>query len=159
MCPCTNVPVYDNGYLFAASHGKNHASDGYYYGQKWQCVEFVKRFYSEALGHRMPDGWGHAKDYYDPAIAHRALNPRRGMIQFVNGGDEPPAVDDLLVFRGAGYGHVAVISSVTADRVEVIQQNIFGRPRQIFELQRAGGCFRIVEPNAPAGWLRVPARL
>jgi hypothetical protein len=49
------VPVYDNGLLFFRSYGKNYAPDGYYFGQKWQCVEFVKRFYFEAKHHKLPD--------------------------------------------------------------------------------------------------------
>jgi len=32
------VPVYDNGLLFFWSYGRHYAPDGYYYGQKWQCV-------------------------------------------------------------------------------------------------------------------------
>lgn len=34
------VSVYDNGLLFYRSYGKHYAPDGYYFGQKWQCVEF-----------------------------------------------------------------------------------------------------------------------
>jgi hypothetical protein len=105
----------------------------------------------------MPDVMGHAKDYFDPAIAHRGRNPRRGMVQFVNGGDEPPAPDDLLVFRDTTYGHVAIVMSVTADTVEVIQQNIIGHPRQEFTLKHAGTSFQIISPRSPAGWLRLPA--
>src|SRR5258708_40197260 len=52
------VGVYDNGVLFWKAYGKHYSEDGYYYGQKWQCVEFVKRFYFEAKQHRMPDVFG-----------------------------------------------------------------------------------------------------
>lgn len=37
---------------------------GYYYGYKWQCVEYIKRFYYEAKGHKMPDSYGNAKDFW-----------------------------------------------------------------------------------------------
>ena len=33
------VSVYENGSSVTTSHGKHYATDGYYYGQKWQCVE------------------------------------------------------------------------------------------------------------------------
>lgn len=150
-----NVPVYGNGLFYFRSYGRHYASDGYYFGQKWQCVEFIKRFYFEAFGHRMPDVMGHAKDFFDPAIPHRGLNARRDMIQFVNGGDEPPAPDDLLVFRDTRFGHVAIVSAVNGDQVEVIQQNILGRTRQAFALSRENGAYSVTAPRSPAGWLRI----
>ena len=45
-----DVPVYYNGLIFYKSYGKNYSKDGYYYGRKWQCVEYVKRFYYEKMG-------------------------------------------------------------------------------------------------------------
>src|SRR5688572_10701975 len=62
-----NVPVHDNGLVFFRSYGKHYSADGYYFGQKWQCVEYIKRFYFEAKGHRMPDVMGHAKSFFDQA--------------------------------------------------------------------------------------------
>lgn len=152
------VAVRHNGMLYFRSHGRSHAADGRYLGQKWQCVEYVKRFYEEAHHHRMPDGTGHAKDFFDPAVPHGAPNRRRGMLQFTNGEDAAPRVDDLLVFRTGTYGHVAVISAVEADEVEVIQQNIYGRPRQRFPLGKDDGGRKYTiggGDHAPAGWLRL----
>lgn len=34
---------------------RNITTDGYNLGLKYQCVEFVKRYYYEYLGHKMPD--------------------------------------------------------------------------------------------------------
>ena len=67
------VPVYDNGLLYFRNHGKNYSKDGYYFGQKWQCVEFVKRFYYQAKNHRMPDVMGHAKSFFDFSPCARRL--------------------------------------------------------------------------------------
>lgn len=150
-----NIQVYDNGLLYFRAYGRHFSSDGYYYGQKWQCVEFIKRFYFDSIGHRMPDVMGHAKDFFDPLLSHRGYNAQRDMVQFLNGGDEPPAPDDLLVFRDTEYGHVAIVVSVDADRVHVIQQNIIGRPRQTFTLRRMNGAYSIISSRSPAGWLRV----
>lgn len=50
-----NVNVCYNGYFYTKSYGKHFSDDGYYYGRSWQCVEFIKRFYYEAKGHKMPD--------------------------------------------------------------------------------------------------------
>ncbi len=151
------VAVFDNGPLIARSHGRHYAEDGYYFGQKWQCVEFVKRYFYLAHQHRMPDVWGHAKDFFAPDIAHGQVNSQRGLLQFRNGGDVPPRPGDLVVFTNGFYGHVAIITAVRADEVEVIQQNIFGRPRDAHLLVSANGRHLMGESYRPAGWLRVPA--
>lgn len=147
--------VHENGNIFYRSHGKNFAEDGYYYGQKWQCTEFVKRFYHVAKAHKMPDVWGHAKDYFDPAVPHGEMNVRRNMLQFRNGGNEAPRPDDLLVFTGTKYGHVAIVSDIKEDKVVIVQQNIFGRPKDIYRLKVTDGNYFIDHPRIPAGWLRV----
>jgi hypothetical protein len=148
------VPVYDNGLLFFQSHGKNYGADGYYYGQKWQCVEFIKRFYHDAKGHRMPDVMGHAKTFFDENVPDGALNARRGLLQFQNGSSEKPRPDDLLVFADTKYGHVGIVTQVGDDYIEIIQQNILGRTRQRLTLVAGNGHFTVTEPRRPAGWLR-----
>lgn len=150
------IPVYSNGDNYTLSYGKHHSANGYYYGQKWQCVEFVKRFYHDAYNHQMPSAWGHAMGYYDPTVLHGKLNKQRGMFQFKNGGATSPQPDDLLVFDFAPYGHVSVISAVRENEIEVVQQNIAGKPRQIYSLDKKDGLFTIISKNKPIGWLRLP---
>lgn len=152
------VAVYSNGLIYSRSHGKHYGGDGYYYGQKWQCVEFVKRFFHRAHHHEMPDVWGHAKDFFDESIAQGRLNPARGLLQFRNGGDVYPKTGDLVVFTNGGFGHVAIISRVTTNEVEVIQQNVLGHPRQKFPLTWTPASFQIGDSYQPAGWLRVPKK-
>lgn len=49
--------------------------DGYNVGLRYQCVEFVKRYYSlEHYAHRMPNSYGHAKDLFDPRVEDGAMN-------------------------------------------------------------------------------------
>lgn len=146
------VLVYYNGFNIAQSHGKHYHTNGYYFGHKWQCVEFVKRYYYVRLNHSMPDGWGHAKDFFDTTLAHGAFNTRRGLYQYVNGWKEDPKPDDLLVFNDGKYGHVAIITEVGEDYVEIIQQNVFLKSRKRVPI--SGG--KIGNgPRAPAGWLRL----
>lgn len=151
-----SVPVFENGKDIRVSHGKHYAEGGYYYGQKWQCVEYVKRFYHDALDHKMPSVWGHARDFYDPEVQHGRLNEQRGLVQYQNGGSVQPKVNDLLVFRNGSLGHVAIVSNVTASEIEVVQQNVRGHSRQRHRLQGANGRYTITGSNAPAGWLRLP---
>jgi surface antigen len=127
----------------------------YYYGQKWQCVEYAKRFYDQVLNHRMPNAWGHAKDFFDEAVEQGGLNSRRGLIQFRNRGDTSPAVHDILVFSDTLHGHLAIISDVSENAVEVVQQNIVWKPRETFGLTKSNGTFVVHSPRIPNGWLRI----
>lgn len=150
------VPAYQNGTKIEVSHGKHYANDGYYYGQKWQCVEYVKRFYYDALKHRMPNVWGHAADFFDPETEHGAINSARGLVQYKNGNNVAPKPDDLLVFRHDGFGHVAIITKVTKNTIEVIQQNVHGSPTSVHTLTRGKEGYTVGEKHQPAGWLRLP---
>ncbi len=150
-----NVKVYYNGLLYTRAYGKNFADNGYYLGQKWQCVEFVKRFYYQAKGHEMPDVYGNAKDFFDYGTGQGKLNEKRGMIQYYNGGDVAPQKDDLLIFTDTNYGHMGVITEVTADKVEIIQQNVYGKPRSTYSLTVKNGRYTIGTDREPAGWLRI----
>ncbi len=148
-----NVAVYSNGNNYMSSHGLNYSSDDYYFGYKWQCVEYVKRFYYEIYGHKMPDGAGNAKYFYNPMLDQGELNKQRGLTQYKNGGDEKPRSGDLLVFTDGAYGHVAIITNVEQEGLEVIQQNS-EFPREMYELIIEKGNYTIVGEREPAGWLR-----
>jgi hypothetical protein len=149
-----DVPVYDNGLLFFRSYGKNYSQDGYYFGQKWQCVEFIKRFYYQAKGHKMPDVMGHAKSFFADNLADGALNARRGLLQYRNGSTNKPAPDDLMVFTDTKFGHVAIVTQVGQNSLEAIQQNILSGTRQQFSLVTSNGHYYVTSPRQPAGWLR-----
>lgn len=157
------MPVYANGPLFAVSHGRHYAADGYYFGQRWQCVEFVKRYLYQAKGHRMPDVMGHAISFFDPSVSQGALNTKRGMIQFAAGGKEWPKQGDLVVFGGAGgYGHVGIVASTiaysTAARVEIIQQNK-SPAHEWLEIVFDDKGVTLAGGLPVLGWLRVPRLL
>jgi surface antigen len=152
------VAVYSNGLIYSKSHGKHYSDSGYYYGQKWQCVEFVKRFFQQAHHHEMPDVWGHATDFFDESVPQGELNAARGLFQFQNGGDIYPKAGDLVVFTNGSFGHVAIICGVTTNEVEIIQQNVLGYPRQKLPLKWTPKSFIVGDTYQPAGWLRVPKK-
>jgi surface antigen len=119
------VMVYYNGSVSNVS-GRNTTRDGYNLGLKYQCVEFVKRYYYEHLNHKMPDSYGHAKDFYDKNLKDGAHNKRRNLHQYSNPGNHRPKVNDLLIFDATPfnkYGHVAIVSEVSDRHIEIIQQN------------------------------------
>lgn len=151
------VKVYYNG---AVSHtGERHVSaDGYNYGLRWQCVEFVKRYYHDYLDHKMPDTYGHAKDFFDAGLADGKLSKKRNLLQYTNGSKTRPQVNDLLVFDATAfnkYGHVAIISKVSGDEIELIQQNPgpTANSRATYALEEKNGKWTI-DRNDLLGWLR-----
>jgi surface antigen len=135
--------------------GRNLAADGYNLGLKYQCVEFVKRYYYEYLGHKMPDSYGHAKDFFDKNLKDGELNKKRNLIQYSQFGSTKPKENDILVidgFKNHPYGHVAIISKVTKRRIEVVQQNCV-HSHNTFRLKNTNGKWRICLRGV-LGWLR-----
>ena len=151
------VSVYYNGGVGNVD-GRELTKDGYNLGLKYQCVEFVKRYYYDALKHKMPDSYGHAKDFFNPLVKDGELNTQRNLNQFINPSSAKPRVNDLLVYSGTllnKYGHVAIISKVTDNAIEIIQQNPgpFGDSRENYILVNEDGKWRITNDRI-IGWLR-----
>ena len=80
-----DVKVYFNGGV-GHTDGRNLASDGYNLGIKYQCVEFVKRYYYKALKHKMPDSYGNAIDFFDKKLKDGEINKQRNTIIQQNAG-------------------------------------------------------------------------
>ena len=148
------VIVYYNGDIGNVCE-RNLTEDNYNLGLKYQCVEFVKRYYYQHLHHKMPDSYGHAKDFFDRDVADGEKNTRRNLIQYSNPSKTKPKVNDLIVFDGNPYGHVAIISDVSTDEVEIIQQNPgpHGKSRDTFSLSKENGKWKIGSSRL-LGWLR-----
>jgi hypothetical protein len=151
------VAVFYNGGV-GHSSGRNLTPDGYNLGIKYQCVEFVKRYYYEHLNHKMPDSYGHAKQFFDAAVEDGGLNTKRDLLQFANGSGSKPRPDDLLVFGPSllnRYGHVAIVSRVSDSSLEIVQQNPgpLGSSRQRLRLSWDGSHWRC-QNSRVVGWLR-----
>jgi hypothetical protein len=119
------VKIYYNGGV-SNSEGRNLIEDGYNIGVKYQCVEFIKRYYYEHLHHKMPDTYGNAIDYYDTTLKDSMRNTKRNLIQFSNPSKVKPKVNDILIFNKTifnRYGHIAIISKADDNLIEIIQQN------------------------------------
>lgn len=151
------VVVYYNGGVGNVD-GRALSKDGYNLGLKYQCVEFVKRYYYEELSHKMPDTYGHAKDFFNSKITDGEINKQRNLKQFKNPSKSKPKINDLVIYSGTilnKYGHVAIISNVTKNKIEIIQQNPgpYGSSREKYELTNDKGKWRI-ENDRILGWLR-----
>ena len=150
-----NVNVYYNGNPKNIS-GRNLTKDGYNLGLKYQCVEFVKRYYYEHLKHKMPNSYGHAKDYFRSYIGDGKINSERDLTQYKNPSSIKPKENDLLIFRANilnKFGHVAIISKVENGKIEIIQQNVFLTTREEFRLIYNNSKWYI-DDKSILGWLR-----
>lgn len=106
----------------------------------------------------MPNSYGNASDFFDKSLSDGQKNGKRGLIQYSNPSMTKPKVDDLVIFdrtRFNKFGHVAIISGVSDNETEVIQQNpgIYGKSRETFNLEFKKGKWKICNPRV-LGWLR-----
>lgn len=149
--------MYYNGGVGNVS-GKNTTANGYNLGLKYQCVEFVKRYYYEHLNHKMPNSYGNAKGFFDKSLNDGQENKQRNLTQYTNLSKTKPKVDDLLIFQGTifnRYGHVAIISKVIDNEIEIIHQNPgpYGQSRETYALKYENDKWKI-ENDRILGWLR-----
>ena len=145
---------YNSGGINSCGDRNWSVDNTYSYGFRWQCVEFVRRYYYEALGHKMPNRWGNACNYFRQDISSGSMNMERGLVQYHNGSVRP-IVNDLLVFQdmAGGLGHVSIVIAVTDSTVSTIAQNIGRECMSVLSLdgdQVRGGC---------SGLLRLPITL
>lgn len=151
------ICVYYNGGVNNVTD-RNLTADNYNLGLKYQCVEFVKRYYYEHFNHKMPDSYGHAKDFFNEKLSDGQKNEKRNLIQYTNPSSSKPKVNDLLIYSGTifnRFGHVAIVSNVTANEIEIIQQNPgpFSKSRETFSLTEKEGKWTINNDRI-LGWLR-----
>ena len=149
------VKGYFNGNVEAEDWGSN-VVNGKYTGLKWQCVEYVRRYYlvarSQHLTHR-----GNASSWHTPGLADGGTT-FDGLRQYVHShGQSGPASDgfttrpqkgDVLVFGTGTFGHVVIVSEVTDDQVTFAQQNV---PKEGFigtvNMERNGQKWRLFKPG------------
>jgi surface antigen len=124
------------------------------YGKKWQCVEYVNRYYAEVYGLKIEGG--DAKYYFKRAA-------QKGLLAFPNDSAVPPRPGDILCSEGDPYGHVAIVRSVGKDCVHIVQQNWFNDERDldmVLPCKVEGGRCHLggFDPkHSICGWLRAPA--
>ena len=152
-----NVVVYYNGGVSNVNE-RNVGPGNYNLGLKYQCVEFVKRYYFQHYNHKMPDSYGHANSFFVESIADGKINMQRNLIQYTNPSIAKPAVGDLVIYSPSffnRYGHVAIISKVSNADIEIIQQNPgpFGDSRETYPLNNKNEKWEI-DNSRILGWLR-----
>lgn len=150
------VKVFFNGGVNNVT--ERNLANGYNLGLKYQCVEFVKRYYYKVYNHKMPDTYGHAKSFFEKNLNDGQTNTRRNLLQYSNPSASKPQIGDLIVMSGSifnRYGHVCIVSKVENNFIEIIQQNSgpFGKTREKFELIQEKNSW-LINNKRIKGWLR-----
>ena len=146
------VASYSNGPDSTYFSGISNTVNGYYTGVKWQCVEFIRRYYYTVFNTQFASGSaGDAGTWYGSAGA-------LGLTQYPNGATTTaPQVGDIL----CSTTHVAIIKRVTQNRIYTAQQNV---ANDSTDLDRALTLTKSVDgkytisggPGVIQGWLRKP---
>lgn len=143
------------GYRCGAEFG-SAAETGY--GLAFQCVEYVRRFYGIVYGDAAVGySTGNANQYVGAKAA--AL----GLVEHVNGeASELPQPDDIIVFYGGSFGHIAIVTQVdpALGEVRIIQQNTGGVAEMTLKYTLTAGRVKFGALPSPLGnysvhaWLR-----
>lgn len=147
------VAAYSNGSVGYYS-GQRNSVNGVDTGVKWQCVEFVRRYFYIMFG-ISPNG-GNALDWYPNAAS-------LGLDRYQNGGTTPPQVGDILCkgyTSGTPYGHVAIIKRIENNRVYTAQQNMSEDSTDLdkwLPLTVSNGTYYVGDSSIQ-GWLRKPGQ-
>jgi hypothetical protein len=152
-----HIIIYFNG--GTGNVTERNTIDGYNLGLKYQCVEFVKRYYYEYYNHKMPDAYGHAVSFFDKNVKDGERNQQRNLTQFTNPSQTKPQIGDLIIFNKTvfnRFGHVVIIANVNKTEIEIIQQNpgAFGKSRVRFSLEQLENDVWKIGNKKILGWLR-----
>ena len=148
------IPAYSNGSINNDS-GDYNSDAGTNTGLKWQCVEYVNRYYYVHYGLNIRIPGQNANQYFPNASA-------RGLIGIPNGSGMAVQVGDILCFEGGSAGHVAIVRDVSSSQITVIQQNVAQDNRDeyyTYSLSVSGGTYTVDGSRLGAayycqGWLR-----
>lgn len=130
------VEVYFNSIPFTTK-GENISEDGYYFGEKYQALEFVKRYYFEVYNQKL-ENIQDIKELYNHNLKDGEFNELAMLTQYSNPSNHPIKEGDILVFKPNFYnsdGHVAIISKVSGDKLEIVQQNCWKSTRKELKLE------------------------
>jgi surface antigen len=110
-----SVNAYSNRVMGYLSYEYNYLN-GTFTGMKWQCVEYVQRYYLQIYGMNIQPFMRNADSFYSNASG-------AGLLSYPNGGSVAPQVGDIICSNGGNSGHVAIVREVGSNYINVIHQN------------------------------------
>ena len=152
------IPAYSNGDKQGTS--ESCSQEGSIYGQRFDSLEFARRFFAEAQG-VPPERWkSDPQDYVGTASDS-------GFLSYRNGAGTPPAPDDLIVFEELpgqpGLPHLGIASRASGGLLNVIEQNGASEGTVSLTVVSADGHYRVLPTGIAGtgykviGWLRKPS--
>ncbi len=144
------VIAYSNGSATYNS-GSHNTVNGYTTGLKWQCVEYVRRYYFVAYGLQIGAGMN-ADGFYGNGW---------GLTKAANGGSTPPVPGAILCSNSNTNGHIAIVREVGPNYIKVIQQNWSENSddnAHQFSMTVSNGTYRVNQAGSYSwqGWLMPP---
>ena len=123
--------------------------DGKYTGRKWECVEFVRRYYQQIFGLTFPS----IKNAYDlmELTSMKSLDgSSSSRCTFHKKGT--PQLHDILVFGHEIHGHTAIVVKALKGLIHIAEQN--------WGFWEGSDYSRKISTKDPTllGWLRVTPR-
>jgi hypothetical protein len=118
--------VTENGVVAYCNSSKynlvDHYLDGLPTGKKWQCVEFVRRYYMQIHGLTFPSV---ANAYEMMKLTEFIdINTQQSYpCTFYSPTESTPQKDDILILEYEKYGHTAIIVGVQGKRIRIAEQN------------------------------------
>jgi glutathionylspermidine amidase/synthetase len=105
-----------------------HEYNGVYYGIKYQCVEFVRRWLIQVYGLTLDDV-EMAYEIFDLPYAIKLQNKTLIIWNNVQNGSSPRPVPGSLLVWGKGgrfgeTGHVAIVTEVSDQWIRIAEQNV-----------------------------------
>lgn len=142
------VTVYSNGSTATYRSDQRNIVNGYDTGVKWQCVEFVRRYFYLVYGLKVGSGMD-ADGFYSNGL---------GLRKFANTGTQAPVVGAILCSSNVNDGHVAIIREVGPDYIRVAHQNWSNSPDDVnhkFAMTVINGQYTVLQAGAYIwdGWL------
>ena len=137
------------------SNYKRHKNERTYAGEKWECVEFVRRFLMITRGITF-DEIDHAYDIFNLPYFQTLDGVKIPIVILRNDGKNKPQTGDILVWSkdvdDRRHGHVAiVVETKESGDVLIAEQN--------WENEEWGGHnhSRVIQLNEPSllGWIKI----
>ena len=170
------IPAYSSDYdtadktVYTSDVNFRHEVENLYYGYKYQCVEFARRWLIHATGVTFGDV-GMAYEIFDMPHAIRVKDEEKvPWTNIPNGSSERPVPGAVLIWNEGGEfrwtGHVAIVVDVSDEWVRVAEQNMDDTywprgqnwARQLaVEYDKAKGTYFIHEVDGSIkGWKHLP---
>jgi glutathionylspermidine amidase/synthetase len=114
--------------VWTSRHQYRHEHEGLYYGYRYQCVEFSRRWLIHAQGITFGDV-GMAYEIFELPYAIKISDGSRIPWENIpNGATTRPVPGSVLIWDEGGEfrhtGHVAIVTDVSDDWVRIAEQNV-----------------------------------